>query len=199
MPKTVPAVSFAIFFSAAMGSLAAAETPICLALAAPLAAGAKAPLTGEGDSGGDAFNAFRQATAEAAHTLEMSDAAARISALVPGKPVAEGDSGLASCLLRAYVQARYGDRIVSDLQAMLGFRTFAVEGKENWDGPEFVRQREWLRGRAAALGLGFKDYDGRVNEITLPGGTGGKPVLALLVHGDVQGVEGQTWSSPPFE
>src|SRR6185295_6772575 len=25
------------------------------------------------------------------------------------------------------------------------------------------------------------------------------PILALLTHGDVQGVEGQTWSSPPFE
>src|SRR3954451_3177104 len=104
MPRTVPAVSLTILLGAAMGSLAAAETPICSALATPLAAGARAPLTGEGDSGGDAFIAFRQATAEAAHTLEMSDAAARISALNAGKPVAEADAGLASCLLRAYVQ-----------------------------------------------------------------------------------------------
>ena len=27
---------------------------------------------------------------------------------------------------------------------------------------------------------------------------GPKPVLALLTHGDVQGVENQTWTSPPF-
>jgi predicted dipeptidase len=78
---------------------------------------------------------------------------------------------------------------------MVGFQTFAVEGKQNWDLPEFVRQREWLAGRAAALGLRFKDYDGRADEITLPGP---QPILALLTHGDVQGVEGQQWSSPPF-
>lgn len=106
------------------------------------------------------------------------------------------DPRFASCLLRRYVVARYGERMVKDLQEMVHFQTFAVEGKENWDLPEFVKQREWLEKRARGLGLDFKSYDGRVEEITLPGP---KPILALLTHGDVQGVEGQQWSSPPFE
>jgi dipeptidase D len=106
------------------------------------------------------------------------------------------DARLAGCLLRRYVIAKYGERMVRDLQAMVGFQTFEVAGKENWDLPEFVRQRDWLRQRAGELGLQFKSYDGRVEELTLPGP---KPVLALLTHGDVQGVEGQQWSSPPFE
>jgi dipeptidase D len=110
-----------------------------------------------------------------------------------GKP---SDPRWASCVLRRYTLARYGERMVKDLQEMVGFQTFAVEGKENWNAPEFARQREWLRKRAAELGLQFKTYDGRVDELTL---RGPKPVLALLTHGDVQGVEGQKWSSPPFE
>ncbi|HZF10954.1 MAG TPA: Sapep family Mn(2+)-dependent dipeptidase [Thermoanaerobaculia bacterium] len=194
MLRTVLRLSLPFLLSVAAAG-AAAEAPSCAALAAPLAAGARSLPAGETD-GAAAFATFRQATAKATGSAEV---AARITALVPGKPVAEGEAGLASCLLRAYVQARYGERIVRDLQTMLGFRTFEVEGKENWSGPEFVRQRDWLAGRVAALGLSFMDYDGRVDEITLPGAPGAKPVLALLAHGDVQGVDGQIWSSPPFE
>jgi predicted dipeptidase len=190
MHRTAVAVSFAILLCTA-GPLVAAGVSCP---EAPLAAGARALPAGEGN-GTAAFAAFRRAAAEAARAGGMADVAARLAALESGRPVAEGDAGLASCVLRAYVRARYGERIVRDLQEMLGFRTFAQEGKDNWNAPEFLRQRQWLVGRAAALGLGFKDYDGRVDEITLPGP---KPVLALLAHGDVQDVAGQTWSSPPF-
>jgi dipeptidase D len=109
---------------------------------------------------------------------------------------ATDDPRFASCLLRRYVIARYGDRMVKDLQEMVGFQTFEIQGKENWNLPEFVKQREWLEKRSRGLGLEFKSYDGRVEEVILPGP---KPILALLTHGDVQGVEGQQWSSPPFE
>ena len=190
MPRSALFLSLALLLSPA-GPLVAAE-PACPE--APLAAGVQALSAHQGD-GGAAFSAFRRATAEAARSGGMAAVAARIAALNSGQPVGEGDAGLASCLLRAYVRARYGERIVRDLQEMLGFQTFAIPGKDNWSAPEFLRQRQWLRGRAAALGLEFKDYDGRVDEITLPGP---KPVLALLVHGDVQDVAGQTWLAPPF-
>jgi dipeptidase D len=164
---------------------------------APLAAGTKALSAFHGE-GVAAFAAFRRATAEAARAGGRAEVSTRIAALNSGKPVEEKDSGLASCLLRSYVRARYGERIVQDLEEMLGFKTFAVEGKLNWDAPEFLRQQKWLESRAKALGLDFKDYDGRVDEITLPGSPHVKPVLALLAHGDVQDVAGQTWLSPPF-
>lgn len=109
------------------------------------------------------------------------------------------DPRFASCLLRRYVIARYGDRMIKDLQEIVGFQTFEVQGKENWNLPEFVKQREWLEKRARGLGLEFKSYDGRMEEVILPSQTSPKPILALLTHGDVQGVEGQQWSSPPFE
>src|SRR5436305_15119990 len=121
MTRLTLSVFLAILVHAAV--VVAAEPPSCPALAAPLANAANAakalPQT-EGEDGA-AFAAFRQAAAEAARTSGMPEAAGRIAALVPGKPVAEGDSGLASCLLRASVRACYGERLVRDLQALLGF------------------------------------------------------------------------------
>ncbi|HET9227959.1 MAG TPA: Sapep family Mn(2+)-dependent dipeptidase [Thermoanaerobaculia bacterium] len=53
-----------------------------------------------------------------------------------------------------------------------------------------------MEAKAKKLGLEFKSFDGRVEEVTLPGP---KPILAVLTHGDVQDVKGQNWSSPPWE
>ena len=146
-----------------------------------------------------AFAAFLLAASRAYRVVEDSPPTGgpneQMDRLKQGAPVAPADARLAACVLRRYTLARYGDRMVKDLQDLVGFQTFAVAGKENWDLPEFVRQREWLIQRAGELGLVFKSYDGRVEELTLPGP---KPILALLTHGDVQGVEGQEWKSPPF-
>ncbi|MFY9826991.1 MAG: Sapep family Mn(2+)-dependent dipeptidase [Thermoanaerobaculia bacterium] len=152
-------------------------------------------MAGPASNGAQAFFLYRQvsSTAASAASLELSQ---RIAGLRDGVPVAAADKTLASCMLRSFLLARYGERMVKDLQEMVGFRTFAVEGKDNWGAPEFVRQREWLEQRARGLGFDFKSYDGRVDEITMKGP---RPVLALLTHGDVQGVENQTWTSPPFE
>lgn len=173
----------------------AAEGPACSPYASALEAGARAAAAAKGD-GASAFDAFRLAAGSYARTGGKPALGRRIEGLVAGRAVPAGEAELASCILRRYVRTRYGDEIARDLQAMVGFQTVAVEGKESWELPEFVRQREWLARRAAALGLAWKDYDGRVEEITLPGPA---PILALLTHGDVQGVEGQRWSSPPFE
>jgi len=150
-------------------------------------------------TGEQAFSAFLLAANRAFHMVDdagPTGIVARLAQLRQGAPVAPEDARLAGCVLRSYTLARYGDAMVRDLREIVHFQTFAVEGKENWNLPEFLRQREWLQRRARALGLPFKSYDGRVEELTLPGP---KPVLALLTHGDVQGVEGQQWSSPPFE
>ncbi len=136
------------------------------------------------------FASFRQQVAASARKARQEDLAKQVDSL----PAAS--QAVASCLLRRYVVARYGERMVKDLQEMVGFRTFAEEGKENWTAPEFGRQRQWLEKRARELGLAFKSFDGRVEEITLAGPA---PILAVLTHGDVQNVEGQQWISPPWE
>lgn len=168
----------------------------CQRLGSHLQAGARAVTMLSEHNGPKGFRAFRQAVASSAKKAGDAALAFRVESLEPGKAVAAESSSLASCLLRRYLVARYGDRIVADLQEMVGFKTYAEEGRTNWDAPEFLRQRKWLEGKAKKLGFQFKSFDGRVEEITLPGP---KPILAVLTHGDVQDVKGQHWTSPPWE
>lgn len=185
-----------LFFTAGSASrLPAAAPPSCRTVDPYLQAGGRAAADLRAASPA-AFTAYRKAIAAAASRAGAKGLARQLSALEPGRPVPAASADLAACLLRGWVQVRYGERMVSDLREMVGFRTVNEEGKDNWQQPEFLRQREWLRSRAEGLGFTFKSYDGRVEEITLAGAA---PVLVLLTHGDVQAVDGQTWSSPPFE
>jgi predicted dipeptidase len=189
---------FALLLSACILLPASAATAQgCRNLAPFLDAGERSIQILTERTGPAGFSFYRRSVAGSLRANGNEDAAARVEALVAGQPVPAADAAIASCLLRAYTVSRYGGRIVSDLQEMVAFRTFAEEGKENWGLPEFLRQREWLQGRAEALGLTFKSYDGRVEEITLPGGPA--PILGVLTHGDVQDVQNQQWSSPPWE
>jgi dipeptidase D len=192
MRRPLPILLLALLLAA---SRLPAQTGSCKEIQPHLDEAARS-LTGSRASGPEAFLSFKANAVKAAQAAGQAGLSARIAGLRPGSSVPAADAGLASCLLRRYLLARYGERMVKDLQEMVGFRTFAVEGQENWNASELVRQRRWLEGRARELGLEFKSYDGRMEEITLPGP---KPILALLTHGDVQGVEGQQWSSPPFE
>jgi acetylornithine deacetylase/succinyl-diaminopimelate desuccinylase-like protein len=160
-----------------------------------LTAGAEA-LAEYPDEQGGAFELFLRAAATSAARGGDADLAAALGSLESGRAPAADQRPLASRVLRRYVVARYGERMAADLSEMVRFRTFHVEGRDNWDAPEFVRQREWLERKARQAGLEFRSYDGRVEEITLDGS--GR-VLGILTHGDVQGVEGQTWSAPPWE
>jgi dipeptidase D len=173
-----------------------AENPREASLPSYLDAGARAVSRLENSDGPTAFATFRKAVAAAAEADGKTDIAAGVRALEPGTVAPSERLALASRLLRRYVVSYYGQRMIADLQEMVRFRTQEQPGSENWQAPEFQRQRQWLERRAQELGLVFKSYDGRVEEITLAGPS---PILAVLTHGDVQGVEEQIWSSPPFE
>lgn len=174
----------------------ASAAPGCRDLDPHLKAGAGAVQALSSQTGRPGFAVYREAVAASLRKAGDGATADLIEGLAPDRPVPAESSALASCLVRRYTVARYGAWIVKGLQEMVAFRTYAEEGRENWDAPEFVRQREWLRQKAEDLGLVFKSYDGRVDEITLPGPA---PILAVLTHGDVQDVQNQQWSSPPWE
>ncbi|HWN43413.1 MAG TPA: M20/M25/M40 family metallo-hydrolase, partial [Thermoanaerobaculia bacterium] len=196
--KTIAGAVLTLLFSL-NSSVQAQELPggsECQRLGAHIEAGARMMPRVAAQTGADGFGLFRKAVASSAKKAGDAGLASRVEALEPGKTVPSESSSLASCLLRRYLVARYGDRIVTDLQEMVRFRTYAEEGRTNWEAPEFGKQRKWLEGKAKRLGLQFKSFDGRVEEITLPGP---KPILAVLTHGDVQDVQGQSWSSPPWE
>src|SRR5690349_8729935 len=190
--KTITGAVFTLLFTM-ISSVRAQELPEgseCQRLGAHLQAGARAVTMLSEAAGPKGFRSFRQAVAAAAKKAGDAALASRIESLEPGKAVSPESSSLASCLLRRYLVARYGDRIVADLQEMVRFKTYAEEGRTNWDAPEFGKQRKWLEAKTKRLGLEFKSFDGRVEEITLPGP---KPFLAVLTHGDVQDVLGQHW------
>ncbi|HEY8131157.1 MAG TPA: Sapep family Mn(2+)-dependent dipeptidase [Thermoanaerobaculia bacterium] len=79
-------------------------------------------------------------------------------------------------------------RLVPLLTEVLQFPTVAG------DDEAFKAQRAWLEKTAHELGLVFRDV-GKISEVELPGP---KPVLGLVVHGDVQPVDADAWSFPPF-
>jgi succinyl-diaminopimelate desuccinylase len=62
----------------------------------------------------------------------------------------------------------------------------------------FVEQKAWLLKTGTDLGFVVRDA-GPITEIELPATTGDHPpVLGLMVHGDVQPVDADAWSFPPF-
>src|SRR5688572_21417290 len=60
------------------------------------------------------FSAFREAVAGGLRKAGDAATAGRVEALGPGKAVPAAEAGLASCLLRRYTVARYGERMVPD-------------------------------------------------------------------------------------
>jgi len=146
--------------------------------------------------GSEAFKAYLNSLRASAKSGSDKNFQEDIDAIIGDGRVSEERLGTASLILRNYVVKRYGDSVVEDLQTMIGFRTFAEAGRDNWDAPEFLRQREWLESKTAELGLDFKSYDGRIDEISVPGP---EPILALLTHGDVVNAEDEKWTTHPWE
>lgn len=93
--------------------------------------------------------------------------------------------------LRQTYKTRFSSRAESLLCEVVRFRT------EAGNAAAHEQQKKWLQTQADAFGLVFRDA-GPVAEIELPG-PAGAPVLALLVHGDVQPPGDHGWTFPPFE
>jgi len=95
----------------------------------------------------------------------------------------------------AKVEKRYdaveSKRLVPMLSEVLHFPT--VQGNVEARG----EQQAWLVKTAKELGFVARDA-GLVTEIELPASSPKAPVLGLVVHGDVQPVEADAWTFPPF-
>src|SRR3954469_16486792 len=74
-------------------------------------AGSQAVRAPKTPTGG--FDEYRKAMAAAVGRSGDKALAARLDGLVRGRPVPAKEAGLAGCLLRGYVVARYGDRMAS--------------------------------------------------------------------------------------
>jgi succinyl-diaminopimelate desuccinylase len=105
-------------------------------------------------------------------------------------PPAKSQAGAAQIVQKQYDTA-HAKQLVPLLQEVLHFRTYEHNDEAQ---PE---QKEWVMRTARSLGLEPRDA-GRVTEIDLPAPDANAPVLGLVVHGDVQPVDEEAWSFPPF-
>lgn len=91
---------------------------------------------------------------------------------------------------QAHYRAHEAQRMVPLLTEVIRFDTVAGHDTAH------AAQKAWLGRVGRELGFEVRDQ-GPVTEIELPGPPGA-PVLGLVVHGDVQPVDGAGWSKPPF-
>ncbi|MBV9496741.1 MAG: Sapep family Mn(2+)-dependent dipeptidase [Acidobacteria bacterium] len=95
----------------------------------------------------------------------------------------------------AKVQAHYdkveSPRLVPMISEVLRFPTYANNEQAHAD------QKQWLMKTAKELGFTTTD-SGPITEIELAASKKNAPVLGLVIHGDVQPVDVEAWTFPPF-
>lgn len=155
-----------------------------------------APGIKRAESGTTSFSRFRSSLIAGAVSANDAQLVRTLDSLGPFATISPNQTAIAVRILRTYFLLRYADRLGTDLSAMLKFQTLGRIDTTNWYLPEFIRQRDWLRQRTAELGLAFKSYDGRMEEVTA---SGGDSIIAILTHSDVVDVEGQSWRYPAWE
>ncbi|MCU1349736.1 MAG: hypothetical protein JWO56_2766 [Acidobacteria bacterium] len=101
-------------------------------------------------------------------------------------------AALASALtVHQHYDQQESKQLVPMLQEVIAFPTYAGNDEAH------AAQKAWLAKAAADLGFTLRDA-GKVTEIELPATAADAPVLGLIIHGDVQPVEADAWSFPPF-
>jgi succinyl-diaminopimelate desuccinylase len=101
-------------------------------------------------------------------------------------------AAVASALtVHQHFDANESKQLVPMLQEVIAFPTYAGNDEAH------VAQKAWLGRVAADMGFTLRDA-GKVTEIELPATVPGAPVLGLIIHGDVQPVDADSWSFPPF-
>ncbi len=97
----------------------------------------------------------------------------------------------AALTVQKHYEQNESKQLVPMLSEVLRFST--VEG----DTEAHAAQKAWLAKTAHDLGFVTRDA-GKITEIELPG-PDHAPVLGLIIHGDVQPVDADAWSFPPFQ
>ncbi|MBV8516093.1 MAG: Sapep family Mn(2+)-dependent dipeptidase [Acidobacteria bacterium] len=83
-------------------------------------------------------------------------------------------------------------RLVPMLSEVVRFPTYQNNDEAH------AQQKEWLLKTAHDLGFSARNT-GKIVEIDLPASVEPAPILGLVVHGDVQPVDVEAWTIPPFE
>ncbi len=92
-----------------------------------------------------------------------------------------------------HYEANESKKLVPMLSEVIQFST------HQFDPEAHANQKAWLMKTAGELGFVARDA-GKITEIELPATSSAAtaPVLGLVIHGDVQQADAETWSFPPF-
>lgn len=92
-----------------------------------------------------------------------------------------------------HYEAHESKQLVPMLSEVIQFPT------HQFDEEAHANQKAWLMKTATDLGFVTRDA-GKITEIELPASANPDkaPVLGLVIHGDVQQADAETWSFPPF-
>ena len=106
-------------------------------------------------------------------------------------------TGVSPAPVLKHYEANESKKLVPMLSEVIQFST------HQFDPEAHASQKAWLMKTARDLGFVARDA-GKITEIELPataspaGSKAAGPVLGLVIHGDVQQADAETWSFPPF-
>jgi predicted dipeptidase len=116
-----------------------------------------------------------------------------IASIVLAAAVSKPAPSVASVL--KHYEAHESKHLVPMLSEVIQFPT------HQFDAEAHASQKAWLLKTAADLGFVARDA-GKITEIELPPSSptdaAKAPVLGLVIHGDVQPADAETWSFPPY-
>lgn len=93
-----------------------------------------------------------------------------------------------------YALEQYRNDIIETLADLVSFKTVAVDGIANADNPEFKKMSEYLKNKAAELGLDFEDH----GAVVVIGLGDSEDRFGMATHGDVQPADPEKWAFGPF-
>ncbi|MCE2027753.1 dipeptidase [Sessilibacter corallicola] len=140
----------------------------------------------------DRFAAFAKAV-QADNDIELSADVNQAIAqyLSDKKALSISERHIIQRLVGLYSRIQYGEEAIEKLGEFVEIPTFRDEAYEQHENPNFIKLGEEIRELAEDFGLGFRNVDNRIWEITLEGT--GEEFVGIHAHGDVVPVNPDNW------
>ncbi|MDH3239301.1 MAG: dipeptidase [Alphaproteobacteria bacterium] len=141
-----------------------------------------------GQSRPTAFRDFADQVAAAMPHAGLKRAVARYRA---GAQLDGGDRLNLYRLLGLHTRIKDRDEMVATLARLVAIPTAKLEGQPQFENPNIHRLGREIAHIAKSYGLGFRNFDNRIFEVTLKGSGAGS--IGIFTHGDVVPVDPGKW------
>jgi predicted dipeptidase len=143
---------------------------------------------------GQEFNRFAEFVSAVNSDTDISlpeDVREAFNQYLSKKPLTAQQRHIIQRLVGIYSSNKYGEQAMAQLAEWVAIPTFRDEAFEQHENPNFIRLGEEIGALAKAFGLGFRNVDNRIWEITLEGA--GEEFVGIHAHGDVVPVNPDNW------